>query len=290
MDYFKIFSVFLCVLCVLCGISPPFLKGGEGGFAFASNCNWIETTGEAAVENITPEEARQLALNRARIKAVEGISNVNVKAITLVQNLSLVADFINTISAGYVLEEKDIEWNSKTYQEKKDSPPVTIYTVKLKSCVTTTLPGDPYFKIKAELNRPFFLKGEEAKIKATCTKDCYLTIVNFTAEGNLKVLLPNDYEPSPFIKAGGVYNFPSEGLALEMHTLTGHKKDTEVFILIATKERFDILLPLLRKEGIEGRSKEDISPKDFYNALLNLPADTRAEELLVYEVKEKEAR
>jgi len=113
--------------------------------------------------------------------------------------------------------------------------------VKLKSCVATTLPGDPYFKIKAELNRPFFLKGEEAKIKATCTKDCYLTIVNFTAEGKLKVLLPNDYEPSPFIKAGGVYNFPSEGLALEMHTLTGHKKDTEVFILIATKERFDHL-------------------------------------------------
>jgi len=268
MNYFKNFTLLFSVSLCLCG-----------NLVFASNCNWIETNGEAAVENITPEEARQLALNRARVKAIEGISNVNVKAITLVQNLSLIADFINTLSAGYVLEEKDIEWSSKTFQEKKDSPPVTIYTVKLKSCVATTLPGDPYFKIKAELNRPFFLKGEEAKIKATCTKDCYLTIVNFTAEGKLKVLLPNDYEPSPFIKAGGVYNFPSEGLALEMHTVEGHKKDTEVFILIATKERFDHLL-----------SSSTTTTKEFYNALLNLPADTRAEELLVYEVREKEAR
>jgi len=133
MNYLKLFIFFSVSLC-LCG-----------NLVFASNCNWIETNGEAAVENITPEEARQLAINRARVKAIEGISNVNVKAITLVQNLSLVADFINTLSAGYVLEEKDIEWSSKTYQEKKDSPPVTIYTVKLKSCVATTLPGDPYF-------------------------------------------------------------------------------------------------------------------------------------------------
>src|SRR3989338_6997047 len=80
MNYFKLFIFFSVSLC-LCG-----------KLVFASNCNWIETTCEAAVENITPEEARQLAINRARVKAIEGISNVNVKAITLVQNLSLVAD------------------------------------------------------------------------------------------------------------------------------------------------------------------------------------------------------
>jgi len=231
MNYFKNFTLLFSVSLCLCG-----------KLVFASNCQWIETTGEAAVENITPEEARQLALKRARIKAIEGISDVNVKAITLVQNLSLAADFIQTLSSGYVLGEKDMEWSSKTYQERKDSPPLTIYTAKLKSCVAPNRPGDPYFKIKGELNRSFFMAGEDAKIKATCTKDCYLTIINLTADDNARILLPNEYEPSPLIKAGKTYNFPAEGLGLEMYPVGGHKKDSEVFILIATKERFDLLL------------------------------------------------
>lgn len=243
------------------------------------NCQWIETEGEAAIENITPEEARQLALNRAKIKAIEGVSNVKVHAITLVENYSLIADFINTLSTGYVLDEKVVEWSSKIFQEKKDSPPVTIYTVRLKSCVAPDKEGDPYFKIKGELNRPFFITGEDAKIKASCTKDCYLTIINLTADGKVRVLLPNEYGPSPLIKAGETYNFPAEGLGLEMYPLAGHKKDAEAFILIATKESFDALK--LIKKG------EEIQPKDFYNAILSIPANSRAEEIIAYEVREK---
>jgi hypothetical protein len=252
---------------------------GKTAFAAEPNCQWIETEGEAAVENITPEEARQLSLNRAKIKAVEGVSTVKVNAVTLVENYSLIADFINTISTGYVLDEKVVEWSSKIFQEKKDSPPVTIYTVKLKSCVASDKGGDPYFRIKGELNRPFFIAGEDAKIKAACTKDCYISIINLTADRKIRVLLPNDYEPSPFIKKGESYNFPAEGLGLEMYPLSGHKKDVEAFLLIATKERFDALK--LIKKG------EDIQPKDFYNAILSIPADSRAEEILAYEVREK---
>ena len=281
----------LCVGMFLCGKT-----------AFAAepilNCQWIETTGEAAVENITPEEARQLALNRARIKAIEGVSDVHVHAITLVKNLSLAADFIQTLSSGYVLGEKDIEWSSKAYQEKKDSLPLTIYTVKLKSCVAPTKTGDPYFKIKGELNRLVFIAGEDAKIKATCTKDCYLTIINLTADDKAKVLLPNEYEPSPLIRGGETYNFPAGGLGLEMYPLAGHKKDSEVFILIATKERFDLLLktPSSQSSVAKGfnldnetdrKLGKDILPKDLYTALLSIPADNRAEEILAYEVVTK---
>lgn len=247
---------------------------------YAKDCKWIETIGEASVENITPEEARQLALNRAKIKAIEGVSNVKVNAITLVENYSLIADFINILSEGYILEEEVVGWDSRTFQERKDSPPVTIYTVRLKSCVASDKEGDPYFKIKGELNRPFFMTGEEVKIKVECTKDCFLTILNLTADGKMKILLPNDYEQSVFIKKGESYNFPAKGLALEMYPIKGHMKDAESFLLIATKERFDILK--LIKKG------EDIHPKDFYNAILSIPADSRAEEILAYEVREKE--
>lgn len=51
-------------------------------------------------------------------------------------------------------------------------------------------------------------------------------------------------------------------------------------IVIATKERFE-MLKHIRKGG-------DITSKEFYNAVLSLPADTRVEEILLYEVRDKD--
>lgn len=247
--------------------------------AFAADCQWKETTGEAAVENITAEEARQLALNRARNKAVEEIAGVKVQGSSLVKNFTLAADFIQAMSAGYILEEKAVKWETGTYQERPEAAPLTTYKVTLKSCVASVAAGDPYFRIKAELNRPVFIRGEEARITASCTKDCFLTILNLTADNKITLLLPNKHEPSVPLKANETYTFPAEGLALEMHTIPGHSKDTEAFLVIATKEKFDLLR--LLKKG------EEIPKKEFYRAILSLPADTRAEEMVVYEVRER---
>lgn len=246
---------------------------------FAADCQWRETTGEAAVENITAEEARRLALNAARLKAVEDVSGVRIQGSTLVKDLELAAEFVQVMSAGYVLEERVLGWESTSLQERPESPPVTVYKVRLKSCVAPTSPGDPYFSVKGELNRPVFMAGEEAWIRARCTKDCYLAILNLTADEKIRVLLPNRHEPSVKIKGGEAYDFPRKGLALEMRTLPDHGRDVEAFLLIATKERCD-LLSLAKKD-------DEISPKEFYRAILSLPTDTRAQEMLLYEVRER---
>jgi len=246
----------------------------------AADCKWIDTAGEAAVENMTPEEARHAALNRARIKAVEGVSGVNIQGSSLVKDFTLVADFIKTLSSGYVLEEKIVGWTSHSFQEDPEAPPLTVYKVNVKSCVGSAKQGDPYFKVKGELNRPVFIAGEEAFIKATCTKDCYLTILNLTADNKIKVLLPNKFESAALIKTGECCTFPPKGLALEMSPLQGHKRDTEAFYLVATKEKLN-LAGITKKDG-------EITAKELYGLLLSLPADTKAEEMLVYEVRGKE--
>ncbi|MBI4746295.1 MAG: DUF4384 domain-containing protein [Deltaproteobacteria bacterium] len=243
----------------------------------AAECQWVETAGEAVVENITAEEARQLALNRARSKAIEEISGLGVSGSALVKDFMLVADFIHSMSSGHVLKEEVLNWETATFRQKADDPPLMLYRVKLKSCVTSDLPGDPYFRVKGELNRQVFMAGEEATIKARCTKDCYITILNLTAENKIWVLLPNEYEPSRLIKAGEEYTFPMSGLSLEMQTLPGHKRDAEAFILVGTKERFDLMS--------KGSS---LKPEDLYKALLSLPPDTRTEDVLVYEVRAKD--
>ncbi len=232
------------------------------------------------VENMTPEEARQTALNRARIKAVEGVSGIGIQGSTLVKNFTLVADFIRTLSAGYVLEEKITGWDSRSFQANPQMPPVTVYNVSMKSCVAAAGKGDPFFKVKGELNRTVFMAGEEAVIKATCTKDCYLTILNVTADDKIRLLMPNKFMPSVRLKSGECCTFPQNGLALEMSPLPNHKKDTEAFYLIATKEKLS-LAGITRNDG-------EIRAKDLYQFLLSLPADSKAEEMLVYEVRAKD--
>jgi hypothetical protein len=263
-------------------------------FSYASDCQWVETIGEAVTENLTADETRSLALNRARNKAIENVSGVNISGNTLVKDYSLIADLIRVAGSGHILQEKVLKWETETFQKSGDTPPVTIYRVKIESCVKGELSGDPYFKVIGELNRQVFMDREEAKIKVSCTKDCYLTILNLTAENKVRVLLPNEYERSKKIRGGEGYSFPPAGLSLEMHLLPGHKKDAEAFILIATKERFD-LLPLLPfgsaqgrlQEGIEGRSEREFKIEDFYKGLLTIPSDSRTEEILLYEIREK---
>jgi len=249
--------------------------------SFAADCTWIETSGEAAVENMTSEEARQSALNKARTKAVEGVSGINVQGSTLVKDFALVADFIHTLTSGHVVEEKVLGWDSKSFQDKPDAPPVTVYKVNLRTCVKAADAGDPYFKVKAELNRPVFMAGDEARITAGCTRDCYLTIVNISADNNISILYPNKIEPAGRMKGGASYTFPSvPGLALEMYPLQGHKRDTEAFYIIATKGNFDLQGMVKKTEGL--------TSKELYNSLLSLPATERAEEIVLYEVRAKE--
>lgn len=271
----KFRSTFYFALCILqfsiCTFVPSI---------HAASCKWIETTGDAVVENITPEEARQEALSKARLKAVEGVAGIDIQSGSMVKDFTLVADFIRSKASGAVVEEKVLGWDSKTIQEKSDQPPLTVYKVNLKTCVAAVPPGDPYFKVKASLNRPVFMTGEEAAITASCSKDCFLTILNLTADGKMNVLLPNQYEKSSRIKVGETYHFPSQGLGLEMGTLPGHRRDTEAFYIIATKEKMNLTCPV-KKSG-------EVTAAEFYKDCLSLPAETRAEEMLVYEVRAKE--
>ncbi len=249
--------------------------------AFAAACKWVETEGAATVANITPEEAKALALGRARLAAIENISVIKVAGATLVSDSVIASDFIQALSAGYVVEESVVGWTHEITQKKKEDAPLMAYTVKLKSCVASSGAEDAFFKVKASLDRPVYQSGDEAQIRVACSKDCFLSIFNLRADGQVRVLLPNDYEDSNGLKAGAEDSFPKKGIALEMRVLDGHKKNIEAFIVVATKERWKGASLLNRGKG------NDLSMKDFYNALLALPADARAEEILIYEVRKR---
>ena len=291
MNYFKIISVFLCVLCVLCG-----------KLVFASDCNWVESTGEAAVENMTPDEARQLAINRARISAIESKTGVRVHGSTMVKDYNLMADVIQTLSQGYITDEKVIKWEQGEVPLNKGGEgvvvPLTTYKVRIKACVAGVGEKDPYFKIEARLNKPVYIAGDEAVITIKSNKDSYINIFNLTADDRISLIAPSGTLPIIPIKANQEFQFPPEGFGLLMSVIKNKKRSSECFIIVATKEPYDFIgltnSPLTKGDrGLsissplagEGRVRgEGMTVPEFYRTILKIPSNAKAEEMLVYEV------
>ena len=245
-----------------------------------SHCNWVETTGQVLVENMTPEEARQIAIRQARAAAIEQVSGIEIQAHTLVRNFLLAGQFIRSLTEGYILDEKIVKWEQDIFQDKPDKPPLTLYRVHLKCCVTPqTEKRDPYFALKAELNKNVFVSGEEAALKISCSRECYVSILNFLADDSFKILLPNPYQKNTFLKSGEELIFPSQGLALVMEPEPGYRRSAEAFLVVATKDSFDL-------QAIIGK-KDKITISQLSNAFLTLPSNERTERILVYEVRQK---
>ena len=245
------------------------------------NCQPIQTQGEAALAHVTPEEARRLAVRIARARAVEQVVGIELRAVTVVRDAALAGEFVRALTHGHVLQEKIISEEVSTSQEAPDQPPSIRYRVHLQACVAPQNgKRDPNFKVSATLNKDAFVAQEPASLEVQCGRACHLTILNLTADDRFRLLLPNAYQKTAHLQQSETYLFPSadSGLSLVMETLPGHNRDTEAFLVVATKQRFDALAQL-------GQGGEDIPMESVFATLLDLPADERAETLVAYEVR-----
>jgi uncharacterized protein DUF4384 len=232
-------------------------------------CEWREATGEAVLENVSAEEARRLALNAARLRAVEGVAGVDVLGQTLVRDHALAAQFLLSLAQGQIVEEH-VTWEPITL---RPDPPVTAYRARLAACVAPPRePRDPYFVLTAELNKATYVAREPAEIRVRCAKDCYVSILNLIGRDEFTLLASGDFH-----RAGEEKRFPRDGIQLRIETPPGSARSTEAFLVVATKQPVDLVTLFA------GRSP--ILFADVSRALLNLPASERAEALLVYEVR-----
>jgi len=280
----KLLNSFALILFIfyspLFSISPFLLN-----LSFASECNWVEATGEAVVENITPDEARQLAINRARISAIESKTGVRVHGSTMVKDYQLLADMVQTLSQGYITDEKIIKWEQGLFQESQDKAPLTTYKVQLSACVAGVGEKDPYFKIDAKLNKPVFIEGDEAVITVRSSRDSYLNIFNLTADDRINLIAPSATLPIIPVKANKEFKFPPEGFGLLMSVIKDKKRSSECFIILATKEPYDFISsPLVGEGRVRGKS---MTVPEFYRNIIKIPSNAKAEEMLVYEVVAK---
>ncbi len=210
--------------------------------------NWCQTTVKIAIENISPEKARELALQKAYKRAIEHFSGIELKSQTTylkaynsnkleVDNFS---QLTNQASNGIITEKEIINESIETMGN-------VLYkaiTVKLKVGQQTG-ETDPYFNISANLNKEYFMEGENLELQITASKNCYITILNIMSNETVATIFPNKYRQNNFLEANQIFKLPNEnekefGLKFQLNLLPNKTEDIETIKIIATKGKINL--------------------------------------------------
>ncbi|MDI6726444.1 MAG: DUF4384 domain-containing protein [Smithellaceae bacterium] len=239
----------------------------------------IEAEGACAIVGMSAEQSQLTALQRARAAAIEQAAGVAVTSATLVTNFTVAADFIKTYARGFIVGEK-VEWLPLgQYQKDSSTPPIPEYRVRIRADVYVPRKKAPLLGLRASLNSQVFRNGEQVRISLRANKDAGFAVFNIMADDRVSLLFPNLHEPHNVLPAGKDIVLPARDakVVLEMHTLPGHQKDAEAFLILAWDRARDIrireLFPAAEAWGFA----------DFFRKLAAL-ADDAEEVILPYEV------
>jgi hypothetical protein len=270
--------------------SPPFNKGGMGGFS--GDLKEVVVEGLAIIgADTTKSEARIMALNDARRNAIEEASGVYVKGSTLVSDYRIIFDLINASSKGVIVKEEILDEDKRLIKDKTPEGKVVLHethTIKLKAIVKPLNPnrGIKITKLTLHkagrdepLNMPVFINNEEAQIRLRVNKDSYIHIFSIAQDGVVTKLLPDQYFPPLFIKQGEEVIFPKEeqrnmGLRLKVTTPQGFKKALESIVIIATKDNYEFLKDIKQPTII-----------DLWKELSEIDSSAWGEDMVGYEVR-----
>ena len=159
----------------------------------------VKAEGSCAVVGMSAEQSQLMALQRARMAAIEQAVGIRVTSSTIVTNARLAMEFIRTYSKGFIINEK-VKWLPLgQYQKDNSTPPIPEYRVKITADVYK-----PERKIKpvglsAKINETVFRSGENGRIDIKTKRNARIAIFNITADDKVVMILPNQYEKDNII-------------------------------------------------------------------------------------------
>jgi len=254
----RIICVIICSVILIISCTKSKLVSNSKKIKIVSNTNkqnyivdlgngWFEITELSLIENITPEEAKEKAIQKALKKAIEYFSGIEIsgrvidlqaenKDEILLENFSSITQ---QTAQGIILEKEII--SEKTISKGNTLQKVVTLKVKVGKQKGVK---DPSFAIIANLNRDYFKDGEEMGLFVKSSKDCYLTILNVCSNDSVYVIFPNKYRNNNFLKSGDNFILPNTkdkdiGLYFPVNILLNKNKDVEIIKVIATKKKID---------------------------------------------------
>lgn len=269
-------SLFICfILFVLVAPLAAPVEARTGGKVVKG----VESQGSCAVVGMSAESCQLIALRRARSAAIEQAVGVKVSSSTVITNMRLAVDFIETYSQGYIVREK-VQWLPfGTYQRDSSTPPIPEYRVKVKADVYISALRVKPIGLSATLNRKSFRAGEKARINVRVGRRSMLAIFNITADDKVVMLFPNDYVSDNLLPDGRDFVFPSEGsgIVLKLANLPGHKQDAEAIFVVAVDPEMESKLRALF------RPMESMSLTTFFSRYSKI-SDYAEDAVMAYEV------
>ncbi len=181
-------------------------------------CTWLEGSATVSVgPQDTRHQTRAAAMEQARSAAVQDFLGVEVKSKFmdfqqegLRKESRLTENILQTTRSGRIVKEQVLE---EGYKDAPDCPGC-LYRMRLKACaVPREASGDKDFAVSLEVSNPRFTQGDEARIKVTATRDCWIYLYNIYDLGSndqTALVVPNENVAEKRLKAGESWEYPDD--------------------------------------------------------------------------------
>jgi hypothetical protein len=240
---------------------------------------WVEAEGSATVsEQTAPDQAKGLALKRARARAVEQVTGLRLRdeafQVRLGQEPLRLFRETHMVAGGHVVEEAVLGWKAGLLPGGANEPPVIRYTVQIRARVQTEAAATAPFSVRLALPRASLIAGEALTMRVYVSQPVHLHVFNLAADERVYPIYPNAYVRTLRADPGAAVTLPAAGsaFALRPMVLPGHMHDLEAIKVVATKD--PLLLP----------DKSALTLAEFYQWLLAIPPEGRAEATAEYTV------
>lgn len=234
------------------------------GHALAETTESVIAEGRAIfTDNMTPAEAKAIALNNARRHALEKTMGIQERGDDLVYKGSIVDEVVNWAARTHISEEKILEsrWEPLTsggmawYTQIKSTIAIKKGNKDRSLMVTdvsVTRPGH-------ERGDTIFHPGENIQARVKVSKDSYIQLFGIDQNGLAFRLFPVRMTAQELLYPGESFIFPTEhemkfGIKIRVSPLKGTDRLVESIMAIARKKKGK----LLEKEHIDHATVTDI--------------------------------
>lgn len=245
--------------------------------ALAKEIKDITVESSAAIVNLTSEEAKNLALRRARAMIIENANGVNVNSNVLIKDGALAAEYIKSYSKGIILNER-IQWLPiSQYQKDKNSPPIPEYNVKLTADVLIK-DKKTNLVLNTSLNKTIFNNNEKMNINIIASENSDLAIFFLGYDDKIYKLIPTISEQIVLNKNEeiSIPRIGKDNFDLQVVVPENLKNITEALWIIGSEKNNNIPFHIYFK-------KDTYSLNEFFSIYSKI-SDKCVEEVIPYHV------
>jgi hypothetical protein len=247
----------------------------------------VTVEGRAVISGETSyEEAKSIAITRARLQAIERAAGVTISTATILKNTLMLSQLSTSWSHGWLVSERILHWTGEWAKANNPSDaPLPILSVRLNGTVKV-LPKTFFrsYALDANLNKQSYHEGEAISLTIQARANIRLLVVNYTSKGTIVPVFPNDSTMFNALDAGKILRIPasnSDRYRIVARLYPNKKQDTEAFLVFgfpndSETNSIDWI------NTFEPRVEDEYAV--FFRKLSSLPVKWVAEKTLVYNI------